>query len=389
MISAMPSLSHDAIKTAFIDGKVFAISIDTAVFDRKQKNFRNAILRQLDQFHRHDIRIIIADVIVEEMKKHLHREASDTQRILEKALQNHNRRWRRESSDEEYKTLLIDCDVTNFVNTEINTFLQHVNAEVIKVSDMVNAVEKTFDRYFNEKPPFGSAERRKYEFPDAFTLLRLEEIAAEHEGLMICVTPDKGWKDFAEQSDNLICVDKLEDTLALFNAADQDLTDLANSIVEQWRESEGGAFIGEVITAFDYRLEVLDFDIRADADINFEAEALSAVLQYILPDSIGIPTVISTDVETVTFLVCVDALVGFEALFTFFARDSIDKDTIDLGSTEKYIETTLPFELIITASRAMDDDPIFHDVEVARKFFEVDFGFIDAFPNQDPYHEKY
>lgn len=382
----MPRLSDNDIKTLIADGGVFAISIYTAVFDGKQKTFQNAVLQRLDQFHQRDIRVVFVDVIAREMKAHLYDDAIETQRALKKALRTHNNRWRREAPEGEIADLLIDADAKTFAQAEFEVFLEHVNGEVIAASDTPNAVESVFDRYFAEEPPFGSADKRKSEFPDAFALLRLEALAADECRKLICVSPDNGWIDFALHSDHLICVARLEDALALFNAADQHVAD---AIVERWRQGDGGGFIEEVSRAFEYRLDDLDFEIDGHADVMFEAEPLSAALQYVDPQSIGQPTVIAVDGETVTFTVRVEALVGFEALFSFYVTDSIDKDDVSLGSEEAYVEKTLPFDLTITADRSLEDGPIFHEVEVAKRRFEVDFGYVEAFPNEDPTHEKY
>lgn len=382
----MPQLSDDDIKGLIANSDVFAISIDTAIFDGKQKTFQNAVLRRLDQFHQRDVRVIFVDIIAEEMKAHLREDAIETQRALKKALRAHNKRWRRAAPNGEIADLLIDADAKAFAEAEFAAFRQHINGDLIAAGETPDAVQKVFDRYFAESPPFGAADKRKSEFPDAFALLRLEELAAEEGRKLMCVSPDNGWLDFTSQSNHLICVARLEDALALFNAADQHVAD---AIVERWRKGEGGEFLNEISRGFEYRLDDLDFDIDAHADITFEAEPLSAILQHISAETISSPTVIAVDGETVTFTVRVDALIGFDALFNFYVTDSIDRDDVGLGSEEAYVERTLPFELTITADRSLEEGPVFHEVEVAKKRFEVDFGYVEAFPNEDPTHEKY
>ena len=108
----MPTLSHDEIKAAIADGKVFAITIDTAVFDAKQKTFQNGVLQRLDQFHPRDLLVIITDVVANEIKAHLRDEAMDTQRALKKALRLHNLRWRRTEAEGEGDALMLQSDAT-------------------------------------------------------------------------------------------------------------------------------------------------------------------------------------------------------------------------------------------------------------------------------------
>jgi hypothetical protein len=51
----------------------------------------------------------------------------------------------------------------------------------------------------------------------------------------------------------------------------------------------------EVEGAFEYRLGDLDFDVTGDSHIDFEAEPIEAVLQYIDSQKIGPPTAIAAE----------------------------------------------------------------------------------------------
>lgn len=385
-IKGMPHLSHEQIKAEIANGNVFAISIDTAIFDAKQKAFGNPILRRLDQFHSRNVQLVIVDVIASEMRAHLCEAALETQRALKKALRSHSVRWRREESAQVTEELLINSDASVFANREFEEFVEQCKAIVIDAAGTPDAIQQVFNRYFGRQPPFGPADKRKSEFPDAFALLRLESLAANMEKLLICVAPDKGWIDFARDSNWLVCVDRLEDALALFNAADQHLAD---SIVQCWQESGDVECFDLVSNAFEYRLGDLDFVIDATTDLYYEAEPIAAVLQYIAPETIGSPKVIAVDGETVTFVVQLEATIGFEAIFYFYATDDIDKDHVALGSEKAYTEDTLSFDITITAERSLENGLVFRDADVAKRVLEIDFGYVDAFPNEDPTHEKY
>ena len=53
------------------------------------------------------------------------------------------------------------------------------------------------------------------------------------------------------------------------------------------------------------------------------------------------------------------------------------------------MENTLEFDLTITADRSLDTGLKFYEAEVAKEGFAVDFGYVEAFPNDNPAHEKY
>ena len=128
-VLAMPRFSAEDAKGLIASGGVFAISIDTAVFDGKQKTFQSAVLRRLDQFHQRDTRVIFVDIIAEEMKAHLRDDAIETQRALRKALRTHNKRWRRDTPDGEIADLLIEADAKAFAQVEFDAFLQYITVK--------------------------------------------------------------------------------------------------------------------------------------------------------------------------------------------------------------------------------------------------------------------
>ncbi len=382
----MPNLSRNDIKARIADGSIFAISIDTAIFDGLQGQFDNAVLKRLNQFHVRDVRVVFSEIVAREIKRHVALAAKETQRALNKALRRHTNRWKLPAPDDAGDPLAIKADADVLAAAQFDGFLETVKGEIAPATGNLELSAEVLSRYFSEAPPFGESDKRKHEFPDAFALLSLEALAREEGRLMLCVASDKGWQDFASQSEHLVCVKDLEDALSYFNDAYQAL---AKEVVAAWRESKGGDFIDEVDRAFEYRLDDLNFHATGDADVDFETEPIEAALQFVNPQTIGPPTVIAADADTITFTVSVEALVHFSALFHFFVTDSIDKDHVSLGSEEATVEKTIHFDLTVTADRKLDDEPIFHEVEVANRPFDVDFGYVEAFPHENPEHEKY
>jgi hypothetical protein len=58
-----------------------------------------------------------------------------------------------------------------------------------------------FARYFLQHPPF--EQKKKSEFPDAASLLLLEEFAVKNNTQGILISKDGGWSKFAKQSERL------------------------------------------------------------------------------------------------------------------------------------------------------------------------------------------
>jgi hypothetical protein len=71
----MPTMSESEIKAKIADGAIFAVSVDTAVFDKYSCNLDFKVLNKLDQFKTGPIKVILSEIVVNEIKTHIARDA--------------------------------------------------------------------------------------------------------------------------------------------------------------------------------------------------------------------------------------------------------------------------------------------------------------------------
>lgn len=111
---------------------------------------------------------------------------------------------------------------------------------------------------------------------------------------------------------------------------------------------------------------------------------MEAQLEQVLMGTLTNPVVLTADDETVTFSIEVDITAVFGAHFTFSVWDSVDRESVGMGS--EYVETTtdVPVHLTIVADRDVTDGIVFHEIAVSQITFTVDFGYVDAFPAEEP-----
>lgn len=384
----MPMMTREELLAAITASRFAAVSIDTTVFDSKQRNFRNTALRSLSQFKEGQVRLIIADVIASEMRAHLEEEATKTQRELKSVLRRHNLRWHRIQPTDEIQALSLDKSPREFARDEFDMFANHVGAEVVRVAEAPDAMSELFSRYFDASPPFGKADSRKHEFPDAAALLRLEAYAQQLKTLVLCVAQDKAWEEFAESSEHLVVAFPLEVVLALFSEAAA-RQDLANEIVRIWKAGEDAEFSQHVIDAIAERLELSDFEVEADSGPLFEAEPHDAALLEIDLESLTRPLVLAATDTSVTFSINIRVTAEFYASFEFYVLDSKDGDEVALGSETARTTDDIVLTLTIIAQRDVSSGIDYEEVEVSYKPFTIDFGYVEAFPDEDPTHEKY
>lgn len=332
--------------------------------------------------------LVLSEVVTKEVTNHIAVEAEETQRELKTALKRHERRWRLgkdlEAVNVEFQ---IGDDATNIAEEQVARYVEAIGAEIIPGHGDGSLSEEILRRYFGLIVPFEKRETKKHEFPDAFALLSLEQVAASRKTLIVCVSPDKGWADFALRSDHLVVVPELDELLSWFNDPD---SYLANKVLAVWLKGHAEQLDTEVDRAFEYYLDGLDFEVEGDAPLSFEVEPYSAVMQYIDKDTVSAPAVVAQDADQVTLTLKVTAKIGFEASFSFYVHDSIDGDTVTIASELPYREKDIVFELSLTVAREMDGDVIdVIDVTVTFPKLQVDFGYVDPFPDEDPKFEKY
>lgn len=379
----MPTMIREEIVKALSDGRIRAMSLDTTVFDSKQKNFRQAELRAVSQFRVRGFPMVLPDVIASEMKAHLAHEASETQRELKKTLRAHNLRWHRDQPPNEATILFLDRDPTEYAQSEFDDFATHVGARILDVAEKPDVLSELFRRYFSLEAPFGIADARKAEFPDAAALLRLEAFAKEHNTIILCIAQDQAWKDFAEASENIATIFPLNAALGALSEAFRD-EDLADEIIDLWLAGEQADFEAGIRDAIIDRLMDLDFEIEAESGVSFEAEPIDADLVEIFAGTLTEPVVLAADEETVTFTVGVMFKAKFEAIFSFSVWDSVDKEYVGMGTEVASTTETLTLPITIIADRDVSEGIHHHEISVSQKPFTVDFGYVEAFPVEEP-----
>ena len=384
----MPELSENEIQSKIANGSIRAISIDTAVFDKYKCHLDHPMLAKLDQFAASGVDFLLSEVVTKEVAAHIGRDAAETQRAAKIALKEHCDRWQiNVDLDKLLTDLQIEVDAKIAASEQVDAYIYRISARVVPISGDIDISAEVFRRYFETKFPFENNKSKKSEFPDAFALLSLEQIAKDKGTQIMCISPDKGWMEFAKGSDYLIVIPDLNLALSWFNEPEKIL---AERLIAFWKSLSPLESPQEIDSAFEYYLDGLLFEARCQSDLYYEYEHIGASLQYIDHATISAPLVVSSDPENVTLAVKVVAKVGFEASFDFYAHDYADGDNVHVSSASSYIEKDIPFDLTIEVNRQTNVKEIeILEVSVNSGSISVDFGYVDPFPGEDPTHEKY
>ena len=86
------------------------------------------------------------------------------------------------------------------LRSQFHTFLDEVKANVLELTDI--SIEEVFEKYFAGIPPFAN-DKKKHEFPDAFSLAAIERWCKTSSGKMYVVSSDSDWQQVCAISPSL------------------------------------------------------------------------------------------------------------------------------------------------------------------------------------------
>ena len=380
----MPQMTEDQIKAAIAEGKVGGITLDTNIFDKYGCHLDFKVFAALGHFKGGAVRVLLSEIVNNEIARHIAAAAADTQRALKTAIKDQAKRWKTLGDlTEIHKKLGIEEPPAELAQIQIKAFVAEIGAVIVSAAHDPAVAKEVVRRYFAPEPPFELNEKKKSEFPDAFALLSLEAHAQKAGKLTLCVSDDGGWQTFCDQSPHLVCVPSIGAALSYFFIPEHAI---ATEALARWRAGKAAELDSDVDSAFAYALDGFDFYPDADMPTNFEATPLSAVVQSIDLATATSPTVIAATEDDVTFTTRVDALIAFEAEFRAFVRD---EGEVPLGTVTETKEETITCELIITVAKDLDPEPTPIGADVRLPQLAVHFGYVHPFRDEDPTYEKY
>jgi hypothetical protein len=380
----------DKLKSLVTAGQVGAITLDTSTFDAQGLRLESGLLKQLEQFRDSPTKLIISEVVKEEVLSHLIERTRDAKRDIEKSLRQAKDYWHVEEYEvEDIKITIFDGrEAEEIATSRFNWFIAVTSLEIIKAEDYL-IVSDLIQKYFRSEPPFSEKGKKKNEFPDAIALISLEEWANQNKTKIIVVTSDNDWKKFCEASERL-CVHKdLAGVLELFQL--QDANDICRYLSDKYKlgglrnvEKTISNFLEYKIYEFDIcpqastlsgLEEITDVEVKiTDIEVNgFEFKLLKK------PNIIFRPVNFDDDSLTVESRLRVDIRV--ECNFSFSICDSVSKDNLQIGETTVSTQTNLDVKILITfvgdlnrVGAEIEVDEV--DVEIPTPI-DIDFGLID------------
>jgi len=368
----MPKKSVDEIKTLVSGGDILAITMDTSIFDKFGCNLEFKALTAVEQFKNNDVQFVLSPVTLGEVRKHIATAVSEAAGKAQAGINQFFKASRsRESVDKVVTALGINLDPFEIANEQISTYLERVGAEEIK--EQIESSE-LLRRYFGVLPPFGKSAEKKAEFPDAIALLTLEKWAVKNDTFLLTVSRDDDWEAFAEKSEKLIHVGELSTALGFFN--DQESA-IAARVVSSIRAGMAASLEKQIQSKLEKYIDGYDVDVDANSAYYYEYEIYDAsIRKWEFIDKEDIVVVSANDDEVVvSFDLAAEAQI--DVSFRFSVKDHIDKDYVNLGSTDLAGTAEFTASAIATFAKSIDRDPDLIDLEIDGRGIAVDFGYVE------------
>lgn len=193
-----------------------ALTLDSNVFIGHGLNLERGLLGQLQQFSSSPVTLVISEVVLEEVRKHLLETTKSSRSKLLSAIKTARAPFGiTETVAAEFEADLLGKKTdAEIVNARLDSFMKATGAIVVAAAGM--DVDRLLSLYFEADPPFEGAGDKKAEFPDAIALLSLERWAKQKDAQLLAVSKDSGWLNFAKESGHIEVIENLADALTHF-----------------------------------------------------------------------------------------------------------------------------------------------------------------------------
>lgn len=382
----------DVVKSAVLEGAIGAISIDTCIFKKAKFGLEFGNLKQLSQFKATDVKLVMTDVVLREIRSHMVRDAVDAKGELTRALRTVGATWavERDKREKAAITLFAEMSEAEMVDARIEGFKKATGAAIAKCSEL-EMFEKVLNLYFAEEPPFERREQKKAEFPDAFMLVALEHWAKERRTSVLLVTQDRGAIEYClgrpAEEVRIYPVTDLAQALSLFQARNDEVRRKCEVALEDMLAGKYGHVLSEVEDMLANNIWDIDWNVVAHSSLYYEEELDQLIVVGVdlkrTGNDGGFRPVGYRD-GALTVQAKLEVELDAVCNFYFSAMDGVDRDMVSIGRTSAKRQISVELSILFTFfGEEADDGQRTYEVEfeLIRSTKDLDFG--EVFPNED------
>jgi len=359
--------------------KYEALLIDTSIFDGNGLRLEKGLLGKLTQFKRSPVVFLMPDVIFGEIKTHLEKKIRESRSLLEKSINEAGDHLFFDGSTlTDAKALLLDSkEIEGLAESRLESFLESTGALRVECADHLD-ISSLLKQYFSNKAPFSESGKKKNEFPDAITLMAIEQWAESNDKSVLAIAQDPDWSRYCEESKRLVCISDLSDGLALFNKANAPYAFLSR-LEAELESGIAHQFLDGVASRLSSVLDGFTPDQDADSYLHWEPEGSNGWFDsfYFTSNEFRI---IESDEEYIVLEAKAAITVEAEGEFSLHLHDSMDDDYVHIDSVVATAKEEFESAILITIVGNFDgpiEELDIADVEVVKTIKSIHFGTLE------------
>jgi len=358
-------------------GDVSFFSLDTDLIQAAGYNFEGGALKQLPKQLPDTMSLQLSEVVAQEIVSHrmtgvtkavdgFKSSSNDLKRLASISM---------DDIDQCFEKLTVGANAWAYFYQQIKDYTSTCQGQILPIDGHLLA-QRIFDLYFDTSPPFDTRKDKKAEFPDATSLLLLENFAKDKKTMGLIASGDEGWSKFADTSDYLYCVRSIDELAALFSATDAYAKAIESKVIESVQSDESSlrdslrdALVEHVSDSSWSATDVVSHTVS-----RVEAEVYDTKFKDYKIESAEVWS-ISPDKKTWVIELNIIAAVELSISAEFFAWDSIDREEVSLGADVFPSESTIEIQVYFTCGGVEEDSqPEDWDIEIeiAKGDYECD-----------------
>lgn len=371
----MPELTAAEIDDAISRGQLTLLSIDTSIFSQYQNGIEHGLLQRLAQFEASDVDLVLSDVVVREVDRHMVEAAVSGDKALKDAVKLSGAARNLDKAAREAIVAGVALGETpeQCVTRRWTDFQARTGYKLVVTADLVSSGD-LFSAYFEVKPPFENKETKKFEFPDAMALQGLEAFAKHAGQLMLVVSADGGWLDFCKNSDWLVHERELGAAMSLFQKVP---SVVCAALAKQIADGKVGHLHSAIENELMSFVDGMEIYPEASAAFSYDSDVDEKEYQsFEFHDGPTFKLIDHEETEEVyVFETVVDVNISVSCSFSFQVRD--EGEYISIGGAYATTEATQRMSLVVTIYGDPKAEFDVIEVEVLDHHKWVDFGYVE------------
>jgi hypothetical protein len=359
-----------------------AVTFDTQTVETHSFHFDGGLLSQLKQFRTGPVRVVVSEIVVREIFKHL---VDKTRAAKDAAAAAFKKAADCGLASKHSPFVADEVDIKAVAKRRLDNFLQEIGAEIVLATEV--PVDDLIDAYFQPSPPFSAAGKNKAEFPDAIALLSLERWARDRNLKVLGTSQDKGWKAYSELHDWIDVHSQLGETLSVLQKHASEARGVVQSLLVAIDNGADAYLTGKFETLLANALA--GYDVTGEAESFYDIEADSVELELLETWFDGDEenyefSLIQSSPQIFVAEIDLTAVVTAETSFHMSIYDSIDKDSTSAGSVTASTKEEIQFSVLVTFDRVSVTQLDIAKVEIVKGPRSINFGFIEPQYESDP-----